>query len=104
MPHVGTRNLIVSGDTSDVLEDTKQGFLVNGLIGAHTANPVSGDFSVEGKNVFRVEGGEVGRPVRSLMLAGNIFDLLRRVELGKDTRAIGSVVTPSVKVKIKVVG
>jgi len=104
VPHVGTRNLIVSGDTSDVLEDTKQGFLVNGLIGAHTANPVSGDFSVEGKNVFRVEDGEVGRPVRSLMLAGNIFDLLCRVELGEDTRAIGSVVTPSVKVKMKVVG
>ncbi|MHC1631771.1 MAG: metallopeptidase TldD-related protein, partial [Methanotrichaceae archaeon] len=80
------------------------GVLVNGVIGAHTANPVSGDFSVEARNVFQVVDGEIKKPIRSLMLAGNVFDLLKCVQVGIDTRAVGSVVTPTIKVRMKVVG
>jgi PmbA protein len=38
-----------------------------------------------------------------MMLAGNIFQLLREIEVGKDVRAVGAVVTPTVKVRMKVV-
>jgi len=104
VPRVGNRNLIVSSpDARDLLAETK-GYLVNGLIGAHTANPISGDFSVEAKNAFLVAPGEEATPIRSLMLAGNFFELLKDIEIGKDVRAIGSIVTPTVKVRMKVVG
>jgi len=104
VPRVGNRNLIVSSpDAQDLLAETK-GYLVNGLIGAHTANPISGDFSVEAKNAFFIAPGEEAKPIRSLMLAGNFFELLKDVEIGRDVRAIGPIVTPTVKFRMKVVG
>jgi PmbA protein len=104
VPRVGMRNLIVSSPVAyDLLEETK-GYLINGLIGAHTANPISGDFSVEARNAFRVSPGEMPVPIRSLMLAGNIYDLLKNIEIGTDVRAIGGIVTPTIKVKMNIVG
>ena len=104
VPRVGMRNLIVSSPVAyDLLEETK-GYLINGLIGAHTANPISGDFSVEARNAFRVSPGEMPVPIRSLMLAGNIYDLLKNIEIGTDVRAVGGIVTPTIKVKMNVVG
>jgi len=104
VPRVGIRNLIVSSPAAyDLLAETK-GYLVNGLIGAHTANPISGDFSVEARNGFWVGPGEEPRPIRSLMLAGNVFDLLKDIEVGRDPRMVGAIVTPTVKVRMKVVG
>ena len=104
VPSVGSRNLIVgSSEPQDLLAETK-GYLVNGLIGAHTANPISGDFSVEAKNAFLIAPGEEAKPIRSLMLAGNFFELLKDVEIGRDVRAIGAIVTPTIKVRMKVVG
>jgi len=104
VPSVGSRNLIVgSPQPQDLLAETK-GYLVNGLIGAHTANPISGDFSVEAKNAFLIAPGEEAKPIRSLMLTGNFFELLKDVEIGRDVRAIGAIVTPTIKVRMKVVG
>jgi len=104
VPRVGNRNLIVSSKSAYELDAETKGFLVSGLIGAHTANPISGDFSVEARNAFLIEPGREARPVRSLMLAGNIFQLIREIEIGRDVRAVGSVVTPTVGLRMKVVG
>jgi hypothetical protein len=38
------------------------------------------------------------------MLAGNVFELLLEIEVGTDVRAVGAIVTPSVKVRMKVIG
>ncbi len=104
VPGVGIRNIIVgSPQPQDLLGETK-GLLVGGLIGAHTANPISGDFSVEAKNAFLIAPGEEARPIRSLMLAGNFFELLKDIEVGRDVRAVGAIVTPTVKVRMMVVG
>jgi PmbA protein len=78
--------------------------VVGSLIGAHTANPISGDFSVEAKNAFLISPEKVARPVGSLMLAGNFFELLKDIEVGRDVRVVGAIVTPTVKVRMKVVG
>jgi PmbA protein len=104
VPSVGIRNLIVgSSEPQDLLAETK-GLQVGSLIGAHTANPISGDFSVEAKNAFLIAPGEEARPIRSLMLAGNFFELLKDIEVGRDVRAVGAIVTPTIKVRMKVVG
>jgi PmbA protein len=105
IPRIGTTNLIASStEPQNVLEETERGYLVTGVIGAHTANPVSGDFSVEARNVFLVKDGAPGKPIRSLMLAGNVFELLGAIKVGTDARMVGSVVVPTVKVEMKVVG
>ena len=103
IPRVGIRNLVVSSAHAFDLFAESEGILVNGLIGAHTANPVSGDFSVEARNSFFFSSGET-RPIKSLMLAGNIFELLREIEVGTDARPVGDIVTPTVKVKMRAVG
>ena len=104
LPRVGSRNLIVASPSAYDLQAETEGYLVHGLIGAHTANPISGDFSVEASNAIRISPGSEAQPIRSLMLAGNIFNILKTIEVGLDRRAIGSIVTPTLKVKMKVVG
>ncbi len=104
VPRLGLRNLIVSSEHAFDLRNETKGMLVNGFIGAHTANPISGDFSVEARNSFFVAPTEELRPISSMMLAGNIFDLLKDLDLGIDVRAVDAVVTPSVGAKMKVVG
>jgi PmbA protein len=103
-PRVGIRNLIVTSPGAyDLLAETK-GLLVNGLIGAHTANSISSDFSVEARNAFLVTPGEPPKPLRSLMLAGNVFELLKDAVVGTDVRAVGAIVTPTVRMRMKAVG
>lgn len=104
MPRIGIRNLIVSSkEPVGVLEGVHEGVLVNSVIGAHTANPISGDFSVEARNAFRIRAGEVAEPVRSAMIAGNIFDLMKHMDIGGDSRAVGPILTPFVRVRMRVV-
>ena len=104
VPRLGLRNLIVSSEHAFDLEAETKGMLVNGFIGAHTANPISGDFSVEARNSFFVAPNDEPRPISSMMLAGNIFDLLKDMDVGTDVRAVDAVVTPSVRARMKVVG
>lgn len=99
-PAVGPRNIRFEYPRSDVIKDTDTGVYVNSIIGAHTANPISGDFSVECRNAFTVEKGALGMPVKSLMISGNIFDLLKKIDaMGRDDRPVGSVISPTVRVK-----
>ncbi len=105
LPRIGIRNLLVqSSEPFDVVKETGRGIVVNSFIGAHTANPISGDFSVEARNAFYITDGELARPIRSAMIAGNIFDLIKEICIGTDPRAVGAVITPTVKVRMKVVG
>lgn len=105
-PSISIRNLIVKYPTSDVTGEIKEGVLVNTVIGAHTANPISGDFSVEARNSFLIKDGEVASPIKSMMISGNIFELLKNIDgAGKDIRKVGNVITPTVRVsKLKVIG
>ncbi len=105
MPRIGIRNMIISStDTRDIMEDVREGVLVNSVIGAHTANPISGDFSVEARNAFFIRDCEIAGPIKSAMIAGNVFDLIREMEVGRDRRVVGPIVTPSIKVRMRVVG
>ncbi len=105
-PVVGIRNLIIEHPSFDVVGETESGVIVHSVIGAHTANPISGDFSVEARNSFLIKNGETTSPIKSMMLSGNIFELLKCIDgIGKDVRKVGNVVTPTIRVsKMRVVG
>jgi PmbA protein len=71
--------------------------LVDDILGGHTMNPVSGDFSV-GASGFIWEGGS-RRPFRGATIAGNLGTLFASIaEVGDDLRFFGSVAAPSVLV------
>ena len=59
---------------------------VHSLVGAHTANPVNGDFSVECNNAFLR-----GKPVRA-MLYGNVYEVLKHVVCQSEPRQVDNTV------------
>ncbi|MFQ6060843.1 MAG: TldD/PmbA family protein [Thermoplasmata archaeon] len=106
-PRISARNFVLRGPgkgREDLLAETEDGILVHGVLGAHTSNPASGDFSVSSPRLLRIEKGEIVHPVSSAMISGNLLDLLGRVSgVADDTRAMrGSigvlgVVAPTVR-------
>lgn len=105
-PSVDFSNFIIDFPQSDVIAETKKGIYVNTVIGAHTANEISGDFSIEGRNAFLVENGEISKPIKSVMISGNIFEMLKNIDgAGKDIRSVGGIITPSIRIsEMSVIG
>lgn len=98
-PSVGLRNFVIDYPQEDVIANTSSGIFVNTIIGAHTANSISGDFSVEARNAFTIKDGALDKPVKSLMISGNAFELLKNITgAGFDVRKIGGIITPSIRV------
>jgi PmbA protein len=95
-PSIGHHNLIISGERSGVKEGRV--LYAHDVVGAHTANPMSGDFSVELSNACWMDDGSFGEPIRTAMFAGNVFEMLRSIGgLGDDDRIIGSMILPSIR-------
>ncbi len=105
-PSISVRNLIIEHPQFDIIAETGEGVIVNTLIGAHTANPISGDFSVEARNSFLIRHGEITVPIKSMMISGNIFDMLKDIDgAGKDVRNMGNIITPTIRIsRMRVVG
>jgi len=82
--------------------DAGEGALVvHGIIGGHTSNPVTGDFSVETRNSFLK-----GKPIKKAIISGNVFELLKRIRgFGKDYKQTSFVRAPSIEFEgVRVVG
>jgi PmbA protein len=102
LPVNGATNLLIEPGTTSVEElavKVGTGLLVTELMGLHTANPVSGDFSV-GAAGFKIEAGKVEHPVKGIAIAGNVVDLFANVlEVGNDFRFFGNMGAPSLLVE-----
>ena len=52
-------------------------------MGAHTANPTSGDFSVTTSTILKVENGEIQGALKQAGVSGNLFKAISTgVQLG----------------------
>ncbi|HID19538.1 MAG TPA: TldD/PmbA family protein [Methanophagales archaeon] len=107
LPAPGATNFTISGrraSKDEMFREIGDGLFIQDVIGAHTASRASGDFSVVAQNALGIKKGEL-YPVTQVMLAGNMQEVLKHVELvGTDTRQIYNVVSPSVMVsKVQVV-
>lgn len=100
-PAVGTAGLRVAAGSRTVEQmraDLGSGVTLVEFLGIHTADPVSGDFSV-GASGIRFEGGEERGPVRGFAVSGNVLSLLRDVvAVGDDFRWFGGTGCPSLAV------
>jgi len=93
-PHIGTSNLVVEPGKESL--DDFEGIVIKEVFGEHTANPVSGDFSLTVGLGYVVKDGEI-MPFRDNMLSGNVFELLKSIEaVGKETVRRASFVSPRV--------
>ncbi|MGF7185834.1 PmbA protein [Desulfitispora alkaliphila] len=86
-PEVGTTNFyIAKGNTSpeELIGEIDRGLYVTEVMGMHTANPISGDFSLGAAGIW-IENGKLSYPVRGVAIAGNILELLSSVDcVGSD--------------------
>lgn len=100
-PEVGTTNFFLQPgetDPQEIIAGTPCGFYVMEVMGMHTANPISGDFSVGASGLW-IEDGRLAYPVRGAAIAGNIRDLLAAVDaVGRDLRFFGGTGAPTVRV------
>jgi PmbA protein len=102
LPGVGVTNLFIEpGSLSfdSLVSSMDRGLLVTEVMGMHTANAISGDFSV-GATGFWIEGGKKAYPVREITIAGNILDLMQHVDaVGSDLRFSGRIGSPSLHIR-----
>ncbi len=106
-PSVGISNLYLrSGDKpfEKLLSAEREVLLITDLMGLHTADTVSGDFSFGASGVLYRNGKKV-QAVRGITVAGNFLKLMADVaEVGNDLTFYGNVGSPSVLVKNITVG
>jgi PmbA protein len=95
-PSTGASELMMTSSRGSrtfeqMLEQLDDGYVINGVMGAHTANPTSGDFSVTTSSILRVVDGEIVGPLKQAGLSGNLAKALAsNVVLGDDVRRQGS--------------
>ena len=97
-PVLGVSTLLIEpGDIpfSGLLKELNRGVVVEDVMGLHMVDPISGDFSL-GCSGSWIDGGERKHPVKSIAIAGNLFDIFRKVvKVGEDLRFFGEVGSPS---------
>lgn len=105
-PMISPSNLEFKFSEMKDLSEIDKGVLTTSVLGAHTANPISGDFSVEASNAFKIENGELTDPVEKAMISGNIFEIMKKVEgLNSEIKQYGSFIIPKLLVHdLRVVG
>ena len=105
-PMISPTNIEFEFDEMKDLSEIDSGVLTTSVLGAHTANPISGDFSVEASNTFKIKNGELTDPINKAMISGNIFELMKTVEgLKSEIKQYGPYIIPKLLVhNLRVVG
>ena len=100
-PSVQTTNFYIPNGSfarDDLVSSLDEGLMVTDLIGLHTADPISGDFSVGAAGVW-LKRGEAVFPVKGVAISGNIMDLFHNVDgTGTDLAFYGKTGAPSLRV------
>ncbi len=100
-PHIGTSNYYLQGGDltpEQLIGSVDRGIYVTEILGAHTANPVSGDFSFGASGIL-IEHGKFSRPVRGITIAGNFQQLLQKVSgVANDLTFYGSQGAPTIRI------
>jgi PmbA protein len=105
-PHIGYTNILfrvadstaapISDLGGGLIGDIADGLIVDDLIGVGQGNVISGAFSHPVGLAYRVQRGEITGRVKDAAVAGNAYDLLKRIgEFGRDGRWLGARWSPS---------
>ncbi len=108
-PSIDTTNFhIMPGNKKpdQMLSEVDDGLIIYYLQGAHSSNPVSGEFSVVATPAWKIKKGEIVHCSRGVMLAGNIFEVLKNVSvIGSNERQMGQLISPWIQVEnVRVIG
>jgi PmbA protein len=81
-PEVGTTNFYIQQGTTEkekLLQGIRRGLYITDVMGLHTANPISGDFSLGAAGIL-IENGELTTPVRGVAIAGNLLNVFKNID------------------------
>lgn len=103
-PKCGPRGTFVNRGERDIGSILSNGVIIEELMGTHTANSITGDFSL-GTGGYICKSGEK-TPFQGVIFSGNVFELLKNVkEVGNDLKFYGVFGSPSLFVEgIKISG
>jgi len=92
-PSISFSNLVLGAGTLDeegLLREMGRGLVVEDLIGVGQGNVIGGAFSHPVALAWRVERGEIVGRVKDAAVAGNAYELLKRIRaLGREVKWIG---------------
>ncbi len=92
-PAIAFSNLLLragDADEAGLLREVGHGLVVEDLIGVGQGNVVSGAFSHPVALAYRVDGGEITGRVKDAAVAGNAYDLLKRIRrVGREGKWLG---------------
>ncbi len=102
LPEPETTNFFIQpGSVSPeaIISGIDSGLYVHNVMGLHTVDTISGDFSL-GIMGERIEKGRRTHGVRGITIAGNLLDLLKNVEaVGNDLTFSGSLGSPTLWIR-----
>ncbi|MEM2086909.1 MAG: metallopeptidase TldD-related protein, partial [Archaeoglobaceae archaeon] len=85
-------NVVVEIDNK---ADPDHALIIHNFLGSHTANPLSGDFSVECLNAELNS-----RAIKGAMIYGNIFEVLKRIEgYSSEEKQVECTISPAIRFK-----
>lgn len=104
-PCIDPTNFIIKpGNYSKEELISSSNLIITEIAGSHTINPISGDFSLGIQNGFSIEKDKF-YGIKHGMIAGNVFEVFKKVEIGKNMRQDSSLVAPWIKLKnVQVIG
>ena len=92
--------IINTGKTTfeEMIQDIKEGLLIEQLMGAEQGNVLGGDFSGNVLLGYKIENGRIVGRVKNTMVSGNVYQILKDIAaLGKEARWVnGAVCTPHI--------
>ncbi len=102
LPSAGILNLYLkTSSESDVIpfntliSSLDKGLYITEAMGVHTANPITGEFSI-GVSGLWIENGVIQFPVKEAVISGDMLGLFQKIEAaGDDMRFYGNIGTPS---------
>jgi len=106
-PVLSTTNFYIENGTDapdKLIKNIKDGIYITRVMGVHTANPISGDFSFGAQGIV-IENGEKTYSTRGITIAGNIIELLKSITaIGNDLRFTPTIGSPTLVVENVAVG
>ncbi|MBN1842771.1 MAG: TldD/PmbA family protein [Deltaproteobacteria bacterium] len=96
----GTNFYIKSGSShpDELLSSVDAGLMITDIMGLHTADPISGDFSVGAAGLW-IEKGKTAFPVKGVAVSGNLVTLFASVDgVGSDLKFYGPSGSPTLRV------
>jgi len=99
-PAPSPSNTVVAPGTDayeDMVASMERGLIVDQTLGSGQSNTLAGEFSVNVALGFLVEGGKIRGRAKDCMVAGNVYELLARVEgIGRERQWVGADCLPAI--------